>query len=97
MSRKKQHTFNRAQPIQTGFAVTCRFEPSLGVGTILKLEPGKKPVLVEWASGLQAFHAEVELKVHTRQETSTSSTNSRSLNSIVLIEQIQHHRVGISN
>ncbi len=45
-----------------GDGVRHRREPSLGLGAVLKLELGAKPVLVAWCAGIETYHAPAELE-----------------------------------
>lgn len=47
---------------RVGDGVRHRREPSLGVGWVLKLETGSKPVLVGWDAGIETYHAPDELE-----------------------------------
>ncbi len=45
-----------------GDGVRCRREPSLGLGMVIRIGSGAKPVLVAWDAEIETYHAPSELE-----------------------------------
>lgn len=62
LHRPKPNDHQSNAGLRVGDGVRHRREASLGVGRVLRLETGSKPVLVIWDAGIETYHARAELE-----------------------------------